>query len=128
MSEETRLCTQCGPVAGPKPLSDFYASSPSKCKECIKANVRAYAKANPEKIRIRTREKKRRPKYRRREKDWIKRNPERVKAIKDRWYQKNRDKKKAEWTVSNAIRDGRMVKPDHCEQCGKKDNGAEKIA
>lgn len=82
--------------------------------------MKAYAEANPEKVRKLHREKRRRPKYRKMDRQWVKDYPERAKAIKDRWAAKNRDKRKAEWTVRNAVRDGRMVKPKRCQGCGKR--------
>ena len=123
-----KVCKQCGTLQS---LSGFYKHSQmadghlNKCKECIKANVRRYAKANPEKIRKLGREKRRRPKYRRLAKQWIKRNSEKYKAYRDLWAAKNRHKRKAQHAVSNAIRDGRMIKPGRCQRCGKNGNSSE---
>lgn len=51
MTDETiKLCCKCGPLAGPKPLSEFSPSNrtrPSYCRECarIYATERYRAKA-----------------------------------------------------------------------------------
>jgi len=45
-------------------LSEFYPRCVSLCKLCRIDQVRAYEKANPEKVRKLQREKRRRPKYR----------------------------------------------------------------
>jgi hypothetical protein len=92
------------------------------CKECVKARVKAHAKANPEKIRKITREKRRRPKYREKYKKWLEVSPQERQATRDKWDAANRQKRKAEWTVSNAIRDGKLIKPNNCQRCGKKGN------
>jgi hypothetical protein len=119
---EKKTCLRCG---GRKLLAEFYKHPKMAdghlnfCKECQKTTVRAYAAANPEKIRKLTREKKRRPEYVARAKAWIARNPERSREIKRRWAEKNYAKKKTEWTLSNALRDGKIVKPKHCQKCGK---------
>lgn len=34
-----------------------------------------------------------------------------------RWREDNHDKRKAQWTVNNAIRDGRLTRPTNCDRC-----------
>jgi hypothetical protein len=43
-----RYCRTC---AVHKPAADFYSSSPSKCKPCVRAKVAAHREANIERIR-----------------------------------------------------------------------------
>jgi hypothetical protein len=46
------------------------------------------------------------------------RGRERGAAAKKAWRARNPRKYKAQNAVNNAIRDGRLVKPQHCEVCG----------
>jgi len=41
-----------------------------------------------------------------------------MQAAQDRWQAANPEKRKAQVAVSNALRDGRLVKPDNCGTCG----------
>ena len=103
-------CFKCG---AEKPLTDFYKHSRmkdghlNKCKECTKRDVRdrrfdpktreavlAYDRARGN----------RQP-------------PEQWREYRERWPEKY----KAHNAVSNAVRDGRLHKPDHCESCGTSD-------
>jgi len=116
MSEKT--CRQCNV---PKPLNQFYEHPQmadghlNKCIVCVKARVKARALADPERERRECREKMRRPKYRALNKAWLAANPERAQAIQDRWLEKNYDKRKAEWTFRNAVRDGKVITGSCCQ-------------
>ena len=41
-----------------------------------------------------------------------------INRIKYRWVERNPVKKRAAVTVNNAVRDGKLLKPDTCESCG----------
>jgi hypothetical protein len=45
-------------------------------------------------------------------------NSDVVRAAHERWAQRNPEKRKAHYAVSNAIRDGRMKRPETCEVDG----------
>ena len=121
MQQSTKKCRQCGI---PKPLLEFYNHPAmadghlNKCKECVKTRVKMYADANPDKVRLLGREKRRRPKYKALDKLWHQQHPKQRRAHRLKWEAQNRDKRKAEWTVSNAIRDGKLLRPSQCSQCG----------
>lgn len=107
-------CTACGVT---KPLSAFYKhpfgrhGRQAKCSECTKSAVRANRAARIEYYRAYDRE---RAKL-----------PHRVNARKE--YAKTHDsgprpetdpvKKQARTTLSNAVRDGKVARPPHCEVC-----------
>lgn len=105
-----KTCIRCGEF---KPLTEFYKHSGmsdgrlGKCKECCKSDAVANRRAKPEQYlaydRARVNE------------------PHRVEARKlQRENQKINEPEKiaARYAVSNAIRDGRLVKQP-CEVCGK---------
>ena len=121
MQQSTKKCRQCGI---PKPLLDFYTHSAmadghlNKCKECVKARTKMYADANPDKVRLLGREKRRRPKYKEIDKLWHQQHPEQRRSHRLKWEAQNRDKRKAEQAVSNAIRDGKLLRSSQCSQCG----------
>ena len=98
-------CPRCGEI---KPLELFYKNSKtpagrdlSKCKDCAKAAARKNRLENIDRIRAYDR-------------DRGLRQP----ATYLREYRKeNRDKYMAHSAISNAVRDGRMSKPDRCSHC-----------
>jgi hypothetical protein len=114
-----KVCKVCGIK---KQENDFYPND-STCKEDRKAKVRANRAANIDY-------------YREYDKQRFKSNPERRKAVYDyqktpkgkevskaakiRWEKRNSIKKGAKTIVGNAVRDGRLFKPDNCEECGSK--------
>jgi hypothetical protein len=109
-----------------------------ECGTCAKCKKREYqrgywqtlsieerraiiAKRDPE----RTRAAERARYYRHREsrlalmREWRENNLERSRELKREWAGRNPEKRKAQWAVNNAIRDGRMVRQP-CEVCGEK--------
>lgn len=109
-----KTCTQCRET---KDITEFYIGD-SNCTECRKAKVRAYREANIEAIRAYDRERGRgearkigvvidRPKYKDKRPEYNK-----------RWIEKNPEKRAAHIAVSNAVRDGALIKGT-CEVCGK---------
>jgi hypothetical protein len=118
-----KTCFRCGVS---KPLTEFYAHPGmadgrlGKCKDCAKNDVKTNRDENPEYYQN----------YERSRRDL----PHRVKArteyaqtaigkesgnrAKKAWAQKNPDKRKAQWTLSNALRDGKLIKAKQCSECG----------
>jgi hypothetical protein len=111
---------QCKTCACEKEPSCFYASQPRKCKECVKASVREHRAANVDHYREFDR---------RRAQD-----PGRVaarlayqqteafqeshrKACR-KWGGDNPERRRAQIKVSNAIRDGRLIRQP-CACCGE---------
>lgn len=106
-----KKCFKCGQV---KDLTEFYThpqmsdGTVNKCKECNKSDVRKnYAR--------------RREHYsqydRKRQQD-----PERRKRMvgyKKGYRRRNPEKDNARNAVHNAIRDGRLIRPDFCGVCGR---------
>lgn len=75
-------------------------------REKVLAQVRAYREANIERIREYDRERAKTPKVR-----------QRINDVVARWKAANPEKRRAHTTLSNAIRDGKIVRQP-CEVCG----------
>lgn len=106
-------CTKCGIE---KVLTDFHKrgnSFRSVCKECRKSEneanrVRAskYYRENTDKVLASN-------------KSWKQRNMQKMMEYKNSWRSRNKVKALAHWAVSNALRNGKLVKAP-CEVCGDK--------
>lgn len=98
-----KRCFKCGSV---KPLTDFYKHSKmadghlGKCKTCTKSDVTKHRAGNDH---VREYDRRR----------GSRQTPEDAR----RYRQANPKKYKAQTWVNNAVRDGRLVKPEVCEEC-----------
>lgn len=104
-----KVCRKCGAT---KSLDDYYVHSQMAdghlniCKECTKERVRRHRFENDH---VREQERMRYAEGRKRghAAKWHAAHPERIEAGG-----------KARWTLNNAIRDGKVVRPTSCEECG----------
>lgn len=100
-------CTACGEV---KQLDEFHKRPRSRhgrraqCKSCIRKKESARRRNTDGRHR----------EYNRR---WAKENPERVATYFQQYRHRNPDKKRAHRRVWDAVRQGKLVKPDACENC-----------
>jgi len=103
-------CFKCG---AEKPLTEFHKHPQmpdgrvNKCKVCNNLDVRENRARNVEY-------------YRQYDNDRYKNDPERRAKFADRakvWRERHPDRYKAHGMVSNAVRDGRLIK-EPCEVCG----------
>jgi hypothetical protein len=108
----TKKCFKCRQV---KELKEFYKHPPSKdgylgkCKECTKRDVKLYREKNITKIRTYDRNRGKLPRR-------IESN-----AARNQLRRKQHPLKYAAHTrLNNAVRDGKIEKPKHCQQCGAK--------
>ena len=114
-----------------KPLSEFYKHSQmadghvNKCKDCNKKDVAENREKNKEYYlqydRNRPNHEERVRKSCERTKEKYHTDPEykqKVTDAKAAWSERNTQKRKAQHAVSNAKRDGKLVKLDCCEHCG----------
>lgn len=99
-----KRCFKCNTI---KPLTDFYKHSKmadghlGKCKECTKSDVRKHRFENDS---VREYDSKR----------GSRRSYEKIKEYRE----SNPKKYKAHTMVGNAVRDGKLIKADCCEECG----------
>lgn len=95
---ETKLCGRCSES---KSLSEFHRNRAARdgrqtyCKTCRNPEVRR----------------------------WERENPQAKKAIKQRYKERHSAKSRAQTAVHNAVRDGYLEKPEHCEVCGQPGSG-----
>ena len=115
-----KICFSCGRE---KPLDSFYHHPQmadgrlGKCKDCCKkAAVKNYRK-NVEHYAEYERNRSQLPHRKEAARKYAESHPKAVAAAKRRWVEKNKNKKIAEYTVTNAVRDGRLVKMP-CICCG----------
>ena len=108
--EQTKVCFKCH---SDLPLTSFYKHPQmkdgrvNKCKQCNKADNTQHRLDNVERIREYDRERAK--------------APERIAAYTrqtKRYRALNRAKYLAHSAVNNAVRDGRLIKPAECSQCG----------
>ena len=123
-----KMCFKCG---AEKPLSEFYKHNKmadghlNKCKECTKIDVQENREDKKdyymEYDRNRLNQEERNLKNIERVKEKYHSNleyKEKILQTKQAWINRNQDKRKAQYAVSNAKRDGKLFAPDYCEHCG----------
>lgn len=123
--EQVKTCKTCGHE---KPLSAFYEHKGmadgylNECKECRKTAMRKARAKNAEHYREYDRERYRKdPKVRERINRYLStdRGKQKAAEAKRRWQKQNPDKRAAHVILGNAVRDGRISKPDKCQDCGE---------
>ena len=114
-------CKSCGLEKDP---SLFYVSNKSRCKECVKTSVTKNREENKEYYleydRNRPNREERNLKNIERGKTKYSQDPEyrdKVQKTKTEWVDRNPMKRKAQHTLSNAVRDSKIIKPSSCEHC-----------
>lgn len=116
------ICKHCHTE---KHEEDFYASSKSKCKECIKSSVKSHRERNIEKVREYDKQRGNQPHRVEARKEYVK--TEAGKQAKRRatsTYKKRYPMKYAAHVITrNAIRDGKLIQASNCSVC----NSTEKI-
>lgn len=106
---ESKKCFKCGLE---KPISEFYKHPQmadgylNKCKECTKRDVNNARNNRLEYYRLYDRQRYHNNGHRQRTKKYREKNPEKAKAHS---------------IINNAIRDGKLKRPDRCSMCGVMD-------
>jgi len=121
----TKVCKQCGID---KNLNDFYSLQSNsdgkcgKCKECIKSNVKANRIANHEHYLAFDRARQNRPDrvLARHLYSKTKQGINTSNKAKNKWSENNQIKRAASYIVNNAVRDNKIIKPDSCFSCSRK--------
>ena len=116
----TYKCTICGTDSD---ASVFYSGMNTRCKECHKAKVRENRAAKADYYRAYDAERfKTDPKVLERHKRYQATigGKASMNASRRKWAEANSDKHAAHTILGNAVRDGRIEKPEICTICGAK--------
>jgi hypothetical protein len=114
----THTCKICGANSADV---EFYARVTSRCKECHKVKVRENRAEKIEYYKAYD-AKRYREDPRRREKNYAYAKTDAGRASHNaahkRWMDRNAEKRACHVILGNAVRGGRIVKPDSCSMCG----------
>lgn len=108
MTTTLKTCFKCNIE---KPLAGYYRHAQmadghlNKCKECTKKDVAEHRESNLHQIRGYDRMRYRRDEHRQRQ-------------LRSLYLKQSEDQKKVTYLTGNAIRDGRLVRPEGCWGCG----------
>lgn len=121
----SKICFKCNVH---QPLTEFYAHKQmadghlNKCKTCTKRDTKENIEKNPEYYREYDKQRANLPhraearlKYSQTEDG--KKN---IRKAKEKWSEENLIKRSASKIIENAVRDGKIIKPDSCSECGVK--------
>jgi hypothetical protein len=123
MTTAIKTCFKCGIE---KPLLDFYKHPQmgdghlNKCKTCTKKDVSSNYRVNIDHYKQYEQSRQNHP-HRvaaRVEYQATPRGKEALNKSRKRWQDGNPEKRKAQHLLNNAVRDGRVQKPDACWYCG----------
>lgn len=112
-----KKCKKCEAL---KDEGDFYKND-STCKTCRCAMVRANRERNAEYYREYDRKRfQEDPKVKQRHVRYQKTEAgaESMKKSRDKWLSENQTKRACHVLLGNAVRDGRLLKPNSCNSCG----------
>lgn len=121
----TQRCKTCGII---KPISEFNLQRNAgalvvlprrKCRTCEQAVTRQWRRAHPErmKLQVRNYNDRHRAAVTRRIRDYVAQHAEQRKKTTKAWDERNRDKRRAQSALRNAVRVGRIIRMP-CEKCG----------
>ena len=118
-----KTCFKCG---NEKPISEFYRHPQTndgflgKCKECTKSDVTKKRSENLDRYRKYDRDRNTLPHRLEAIKTYQKTEEGKKVHIKAnrRFIEENPEKRQAHIALNNAVRDGKLVKPSTCDDCG----------
>lgn len=125
-AESEKKCFVCDNT---KLLSDFYKHPGmtdgclGKCKECCKMYIKKRRELNVQYYREHDKRRYRKdPRVRDRHRKYEKTDAGKASLSKSskKWTANNPEKRKAHHKVNNAVRDGKLIKPDKCQCCNNK--------
>lgn len=113
-----RICNICQTTSD---VSEFYPGVTSRCKECHKAKVREnraakaayYREYDKNRFQSDPRVLARHKKYQATEA-----GKSSLRASREKWIELNRAKRLTHHAVNNAVRNGKIIKPKTCQDCG----------
>jgi transposase-like protein len=110
------ICKHCNTE---KPKTDFYDSSKSKCKECIKSAVRLHREQNIDRIREYDKARSNQPHRVEARKEYTKTEAgkQAKKRAMDAYHKRYPMKYATHVIAGNAIRDGKLIQASECSVC-----------
>ena len=113
----TKICNRCSQEF---PADSGFYPNDNSCKECRKYKVKAARRRNSEYYKEYDRARANRPDRIRAREEYKKtdRGKQAISRANRRWIERNKKKRWVTHAVNNAVRDGRLVKPLACENCG----------
>jgi len=117
------MTNKCKVCSATEKNAEFYKGVSSRCKECHKEAVRENRRKNPERHKAYDAKRfKGDPRVVARHKRYQKTDAGKAaaSASRERWLSGNPEKRAAHVILGNRVRDGKVIKPDCCEACGKK--------
>jgi len=118
-----KVCFKCNMS---KPIDEFYKHKKTadghlnKCKDCTKSDANKHREKNIEKVRAYDRNRPNKAERAQKQNDYLKTEKGKsVSFIATRNYRNsNPERYRANTAVGNAIRDGRLIRPNECSCCG----------
>lgn len=114
----TKKCKVCGAT---DEAAEFYARVNTRCKECHKAKVRENRSANAERYRAYDAQRfQNDPRVRERHRKYLstEAGKEATRRSREKWLAQDPQRRAAHVILGNAVRDGRVQKPNCCSVCG----------
>lgn len=115
-------CKSCGLEKDP---SLFYNGIKSECKECVKTRTKRNRREKLEYYQEYDRNRSNKEERNQQTIQRVNKNysedlefKQKIQETKRAWAERNQDKRKAQYAISNALRDGDLVRPDCCSHCG----------
>lgn len=110
------ICKHCNTE---KPKTDFYDSSKSKCKECIKSAVKLHREQNIDRIREYDKSRGNQPHRVEARKEYTKTEAgkQAKKRAMDAYHKRYPMKYATHVIAGNAIRDGKLIQASECSVC-----------
>lgn len=118
--ENAKICIKC---LVERPREEFYQHPRmrdgrlNKCKACQRADVATARRAKPDYYRAYDAKRAMRPDRVAMRRDYQRRRPDVVSANKRAWQARNPLKRQAHIIVGNALRDGKIARPERCDCC-----------
>ena len=114
----THTCKVCGVTSD---AAEFYKGVNTRCKECHKQKVRENRREKADYYRTYDAHRYRtdpKVKSRHRRYQATEAGKASIRASREKWLLENAGKRAAHVILNNAVRDGRVLKPDTCQTCG----------
>lgn len=124
MNEVQKKCTREYREKNRKLLAEKARKYYYENKECVLGKRAEYREKNKEKISLKEAQKRlsdpdRFEKNKAKHFEWSSQNRERINSYQRRWYQENKEKRRAHVVLNRAVKAGSLTRPNRCSECYK---------